>query len=317
MKKTLTLLLALIMLFSLCACGKPEAPEASAPEMKELTDAVIPAFTININGTLLTDAALAGLPVYEISVHTVNSSGTESDVTYAGYSLPDVLAAVGITQCKTLSVTADDGYRLDLDGALAFEAGTLIAVLRDGSPFKSGPWFAPCSSGTTGDYLKNMASLSLDGADVTVKEAEETEPEDLSNALPEIADKTDKVQFAPYSFKLNGADVTNETLEGLPIYKISVTVTNSKGNTSDAAYTGYKLADVLAACGLESCTQLSAVASDGHTSELAAELIHSDYTLIAIEKDKETGENGTVWLAPCSETSSGAYAKLVVEIVAE
>ena len=39
--------------------------------------------------------------------------------------------------------------------------------------------------------------------------------------------------------------------------------------------------------------------------------------LVAIEKDKELGEDGTVWVAPCTETSAKSYAKLVVEIVAE
>ena len=40
-------------------------------------------------------------------------------------------------------------------------------------------------------------------------------------------------------------------------------------------------------------------------------------TIIAIEKDKELGKDGTIWVAPCLETSSSAYCKLVVEIVAE
>ena len=34
-------------------------------------------------------------------------------------------------------------------------------------------------------------------------------------------------------------------------------------------------------------------------------------------KDKATGEDGTIWVAPCGETSSKLFAKLVVEITAE
>lgn len=340
MKKTFAMILALVMLFALCACGEtaapapteapaaaapapaaePEpAPEApAAPVMTEKMGVTIPALSLNINGQIVTDADLAEYAVYEISATSVNSSGTESTVTYVGFSLPDVFAAAGITEAKTLKVIATDGYELELDGALAFEPTTLIAITRDGAQFKDGPWFAPCSSGTTGDYLKGMAAISVDGADVTVAAPEASEgAAEPTGELPEISDKTDKVTFEPYSFKVNGEEVTNEKLDGLHIYKISVTTINSKGNASDATYTGYKLADVLAACGIEGAAKVCAVANDGYVSELSPELIESDWTLVAIEKDKELGEGGTIWLAPCSETSSGSYAKLVVEITAE
>ena len=104
----------------------------------------------------------------------------------------------------------------------------------------------------------------------------------------------------------------------LPIfYKIDATVTNSAGETSTSTYTGYRLSDVLAACGAEGYTSVKAVANDGYETELDLESADSEYTLLAIEKDKETGEEGTVWVAPCLETSSKAYCKLVVEIVAQ
>ena len=54
-----------------------------------------------------------------------------------------------------------------------------------------------------------------------------------------------------------------------------------------------------------------------YESELTAEQATSEYTLIAIEKDKELGEDGTIWIAPCLETASSAYCKLVVEIIAK
>lgn len=138
-----------------------------------------------------------------------------------------------------------------------------------------------------------------------------------AESLPEIQDKTDKVKFADFKFKVNGTEVTNATLAGLHIYKISVKTVNSKGNPGEATYGGYRLSDVLEACGLKNVTKVTAIADDGYTSELDAALINSEYTLVAIEKDKETGKNGTIWLAPCSETVSGSYCKLVVELKAE
>jgi hypothetical protein len=203
---------------------------------------------------------------------------------------------------------------------------TLLAITKNGEQFKAAPWFAPGSSETTGDYLKNMVSILVntteskpEGIDNTlVEEPAETEaPAAAPEGAPELADKTDKVTFADFCFKVNGQDVTNADLEGLHIYKVSVFVTNKKGETSEVGYTGYKLIDVLAALGITDYTTVKAIANDGYESELTAEQAVSEYTIIAIEKDKEMGEDGTIWVAPCLETSSSAYCKLVVEIVAE
>jgi len=315
MKKFVSLILALVLVFSLAACGNSADPKTEGPEMKEAVGVTIPAFSLNVNGTVLTDADLADYPVYEIQATSTNSSGTESTCIYVGFSITDVFAAAGVGEFSTLAAIADDGYTVEVAAEIANQPSTLIAISRDGEQFKSSPWFAPCSSATTGDYLKGMVAISLDGKEIEIKSEEPVaEP---TGELPEISDKTDKVTFADFSFKVNGADVTNATLEGLHIYKITVTVVNSKGTASEATYTGYKLADVLAACGVTGATKVSAVANDGYAAEIAAENIDSDYTLVAIEKDKETGEDGTIWVAPCTSTTSGDYAKLVVEITAE
>ena len=163
--------------------------------------------------------------------------------------------------------------------------------------------------------LVNTTEAKPEGIDNTLKQDAPEATGDAPADAPELADKTDKVTFADFCFKVNGQDVTNATLEGLRIYKVTVNVTNKKGNTSEVTYTGYKLADVLTACGVTDYTSVKAIASDGRTSELTAEQAASEYTLLAIEKDKAVGEDGTVWVAPCLETSASAYCKLVVEIV--
>ena len=126
-----------------------------------------------------------------------------------------------------------------------------------------------------------------------------------------------KVEFADFSFKVNDKEVTNDTLKDLHIYKVKVEVINKKGAVSEATYTGYKLIDVLAAMDINDYTTVKAVANDGYEDELTTEQAKSEYTIIAIEKDKELGEDGTVWVAPCLETEAGAYCKLVAEIKAE
>lgn len=341
MKKILSMILVLALALSLAACGgtpaAPAAPETTdptdpaqtrpAPVAEEVKGITVPEFAIMINGVRVDNVMMADYPTYSVTAFSINSSGTESTTTYVGFAMTDVLAAAGLTENYIwLEATADDGYAIEMTGDIITAPTTLLAITKNGEQFKNAPWFAPGSSETTGDYLKNVVSILVntteskpEGIDNTLVEepAETEDPAAAPEGAPELADKTDKVTFADFCFKVNGQDVTNADLEGLHIYKVSVFVTNKKGETSEVGYTGYKLIDVLAALGITDYTTVKAIANDGYESELTAEQAVSEYTIIAIEKDKETGEDGTIWVAPCLETSSSAYCKLVVEIVAE
>lgn len=337
MKKYLSILLAFALVLCLAACSGSndpnsvtpsdavtDPPPASGPVAEEVKGVTIPAFSVLVNGVEVTQADMAAYPMYSVQATSVNSAGTESTTTYVGFAVKDVLEAAGLAESYVwLEAEADDAYTVTITGGIIYEDTTLLAMTKDGSPFSSSPWFAPCGDTTTGNYLKNTVSILVN----TTEGAPDIEPPDTSGdsaagggqagGLPEILDRTDKVEFEPYSFLVNGVEVTNETLAGLSIYKITAAPVNSNGEVVEAGYTGYKLADVLEACGITGYTTVKAVANDGYETELSGELIDSDYTLVAIEKDKETGEDGTIWLAPCTEESTKSYCKLVVEIVAE
>ena len=339
MKKILSMILVLTLALSLVACGTAPAETTGAPETtapaatnpapvaEEVQGVTIPEFAIMINGVKVDNVMMAAYPTYSVTAFSINSSGTESTTTYVGFAMTDVLAAAGLTENYIwLEATADDGYAIEVTGEIVTASTTLLAITKNGEQFKTAPWFAPCGSETTGDYLKNMVSILVnttegkpEGIDNTlVEETDPTEaPADEPAEAPELSDKTDKVTFADFCFKVNGQEVTNATLEGQRIYKVSVNVVNKNGNASEASYTGYKLIDVLAALGITDYTTVKVIANDGYETELTADQAASEYTLIAIEKDKETGEDGTIWVAPCLETSSSAYCKLVVEIIAE
>lgn len=343
--KILAMLLTLAMIFCLCACGaeksapapaateepaaaEPAAEEtAKAPEAVEVRGITVPAFSITVNGVKVDNEMLAAYPVYSVEASSVNSSGTASTVTFVGFAMKDVLEAAGLTENYVwLEATADDAYAVTFTGDI-LASTTLLAVSRDGSQFKTAPWFAPCSSATTGDYLKSCVSIlvnTVEGApEIKAPAEEKAEPAaeeapaelELTGDAPDKQDKTEKVTFGDFSFKINGEEVNNAKLEGLSIYKVTVVTENSKGVRAESVYTGYVLADVLKACGIENAASVKAVASDGYESELTAEQIAGEYTIVAIEKDKETGENGTIWVAPCTETSSKAYCKGVVELI--
>ena len=339
MKKLLSLLIALLMAFSLAACT-PTAPPAdpapagpaapvtpaapTGPVAEEVSGVTIPAFALAVNGKELSQDDMAAYPIYSVQATSVNSAGTESTTTYVGFALKDVLDAAGLSESYVwVEAAADDGYAVSFSDKDLIEADTtLIALTKDGSQFDSSPWFAPCTEETTGKYMKGCVSIIVNTAEGKPAGVEHGTgsaggEEAPAEGLPEILDRTDKVQFGDFSFLVNGQEVSNATFEGLSIYKIDATTINSKEESSVSGYTGYKLADVLEACGITGAAEVIAVANDGYENKLTGDLITSDYTLVAIEKDKETGEDGTIWLAPCSETSSKAFSKLVVELKAE
>jgi len=323
MKKSLSLLLALVLVFSLAACGQKMEETPAGATAEEVKGVTVPAFSVTVNGVTVDQTAMASYPMYSVQATSTNSAGTESTVTYVGFAMSDVIKAAGLTEAYIwLEATADDGYTVTVKDEAVMANTTLLAMTKDGEPFAGSPWLAPCSSKTTGDYLKSCVSIlvnTVEGAPENVAAPDESGSAELAltGELPEIQDKTDKVEFGPYSFLVNGTAVTNDTLKNLRIYKITVVVENKSGELSESTYTGYKLSDVLTACGVPAPTSVKITANDGYESELTAELIASEYTLVAIEKDKATGEDGTIWVAPCSETASKSYSKLVVGITAK
>ncbi|PKM72989.1 MAG: hypothetical protein CVU91_08195 [Firmicutes bacterium HGW-Firmicutes-16] len=324
MKKSLSLVLALILILSLAACAGAAKPSDTAGAVaEEVKGVTIPNFSVTVNGVTVDQTAMAAYPMYSVQATSTNSAGTESTKTYVGFAISDIVKAAGLTDSYIwLEGTADDGYAVTIKDDAVLAPTTLLAMTEDGKPFATSPWLAPCASETSGDYLKGCVSLlvnTTEGApEVSAAPASESSAAPAAaGGLPEIQDKTGKVEFAAFSFLLNGTAVANDTLKDLHVYKITVSVTDKSGALSESTYAGYKLADVLTACGVASPASVTVKANDGYETELTAELITSEYTLVAIEKDKTVGDDGTIWVAPCSETASSSYCKLVTEITAK
>lgn len=310
---------------SATAAASPSATASSAaPTAEEVKGVTIPEFKVSVNGTEVTQESMASYPVYSVQATSVNSAGTESTTTYVGFAMKDVLTAAKLTeQYVWMEAAASDGYSATFDAEMIYAPTTLLAISKDGSPFSGSPWFAPCTDQTTGNYIKDTASILVNTTEgkpdtaATPSASGAADPSAAAGAKPEILDRTDKVEFKAFSFKVNGKAVNNDALKDAKIYKISVATKNANGESVTSDYTGYKLADVLTAAGAKDYKAVKAVADDGYATELTAEQAKSDYTLVAIEKDKETGKDGTIWVAPCEETESKKFAKLVVDIVTE
>lgn len=165
MKKVLCLLLCLLVTTG-CATNKEESKEVKEEntvqeEVKVEEKVEVPAFTIKICDKEVTEKTMEGYEIVSYEVDLVNSKGTEKHYKYEGYRITDVLKAIGIDVKEGLiTATATDGYETVYKENFILD-DTLIAVLRDGEAFEEGPWLAPCSSTTNGDYLKNISEIMI------------------------------------------------------------------------------------------------------------------------------------------------------------
>ncbi len=321
MKKLFKTLLTILVAISLFACGNGAETKLStnSTQLEEVRGVTIPEFSITINDKTVTNQDLAEYPIYKSQVTSVNSSGTESTVNFIGFKFVDALEFIGFPlDVKYVEAVADDGYSVKYENRDVNYM--LIAISKDGSQFKKNPWFCPCDSDVTGEFLQGLTTILVNNKNekpnlnVTEK-VDEQDSKTLSK--PDKSDKTDKVTFGEYKFKVSGVDVTNSDLDGLNIYKISCDALNSKDAVINSTYTGYVLKDVLNKLGFSNISKVKAVADDGYSVDMTSEQINSEYTLIAIEKDKEVGKNGTVWLAPCEEDKTKKYISNVIEIIVE
>ena len=171
MKKLLCLLGCLLMLSACSTNKKEEIAESTQPETQEKaetnteTDAneevFIPSFSIQVCGNAITEKEMASYELVSFEVKTINSKGTEKNYKYTGYRITDVLKACGLNVSEgDVTATATDGYETIYKDNIILDT-TLVAVLRDGEAFEEGPWLAPCSSETNGDYLKNLSEIKI------------------------------------------------------------------------------------------------------------------------------------------------------------
>jgi hypothetical protein len=287
--------------------------QTAAPQLKEAAGVTVPDFSVKIGSKTVTNKDLATATVYSCDATSTNSSGTTTTITFQGFKMSDVFAAAGIeAPTTTVDAIASDGYKLSYGADQINADTTLLAVTQNGAQFVNGPWIAPCADKTTGDYMKDC--VEIDVAASGSGSGAETENSSVAPGKPEMTDATAKVQFAPFSFKVNGTAVTNDTLKGLKIYKCNCAVTDKSGQTLTDEYAGYVLSDVLKAAGVTSYGNVTVVANDGYKTTLDKSAASAKTTILAIEKDKAAGEKGTVYVAPMASTSSKDYAKLVVEI---
>ena len=279
-----------------------------------------PEFSITVNGVEVTQANVVGFPMYSAKATTMTLTGSEMVMEYEGFCLKDIFRAAGLTgKYIWMEAKASDGYIVKFTGDIIMDETTLLAMKKDGSEFLMAPWLAPCLDTSAANYVKEVVSILVNTTNgpPALSGTPATSGTPGSDNPTETPGSTDSKEFRPFAFSVNGQKVTNETLKNLSTYEFTVTVTRNDGSTVVENYAGYRLYDVLALFGAEHAANVDVVASDGYKTSLPGGTVVAEDTLVAIEKDGEPGEGGTVWIAPCGQSSAKSYARLVLEITAE
>ena len=137
-----------------------------------------------------------------------------------------------------------------------------------------------------------------------VEEVKEEVKEESTSAYEVVTD----VEIPEFKVDICSVTITQNEMKDYPVYKISVSLTNSEGTNKDYTYYGYSLTDVLKAAGLDVKEgEVVAKATDGYEITYKDNII-LDSTLIALIRDDKTFKEGP-WLAPCASSVNGDYLK--------
>lgn len=157
--------------------------------------------------------------------------------------------------------------------------------------------------------LMSLAGCSTNDAtkvneEPTKEEVKEEVKEESTSTYETVSD----VEIPEFSVDICGITITQNKMKDYPVYKISVSLTNSEGTNKDYTYYGYSLTDVLKAAGLEVKEgEVVATATDGYEITYKDNII-LDSTLIALIRDDKSFKEGP-WLAPCASETNGDYLK--------
>ncbi|MDO5331592.1 MAG: hypothetical protein Q4E99_02835, partial [Bacillota bacterium] len=244
MKKLLVLIMVLFLMCLGGCANTNEQESGNETDIEVVENITVPDFKIKICGAKITNKDLESYSIYKAHSSSINSSGTEHEVDYVGYRLKDLLEVAQVKAEGKATIICTDGYQYDYEGDLNAD-DVLIAITKDGEAFKNGPWFAPCGSNTTGDYAQDLDKIEIDGISSPLatggndEKNEESTEEIAFPQDPVSEDKTDKITFGDFCFKINGAEIKNADLEGLKIFRITVTTKNSKDVVTQSKYSGY------------------------------------------------------------------------------
>ena len=152
MKKSLLILAVLLLVMAVCgACG---VKEEDAVWSVAVTGADKDAFTSNDYDKL-----------DEVTIDVVlkKSDGTETNQSWTGVLLSDVLESLGVGEYASVTLTASDGYAKDYTPDLVNDSLTILGTSVDGEALNAEDGYVEVVAGSEGGnmWIKMLVSITV------------------------------------------------------------------------------------------------------------------------------------------------------------
>lgn len=173
MKKLLTLLLCVAMLFAFAACGADQAPadnpaETPAEIVGLVADEEVILTFEGASAEQMTMGEFKALPMQEVELSRTNSKGETVVGVYTGVLWTDLAAAIGASAESNISIIASDDYQMAYTPTELNAEGSIFAIAKDGEAISPADeagkvWFCASESLTANYWGKYIVKIVVEG----------------------------------------------------------------------------------------------------------------------------------------------------------
>ena len=165
-KKLAVIVSALLVIISLCSCAAPAASQAASSAPAKDSATASSDWSISVEGaskTVFTSADCAKLAPAKIEAVLKKKDGSETKQTWEGVLLKDVLADLGVTDYKSITLTASDDYTKDYTPDIVNDAKTILGTTLDGKKLTAEAGFVEAVAGSQGGnmWIQKLKSIKV------------------------------------------------------------------------------------------------------------------------------------------------------------
>jgi len=158
-----------------------------------------------------------------------------------------------------------------------------------------------------------IASIGLTGCNLFGNDDEEDTHNGDKNPTADVVGTlyVDTTFTVPeFSITLNGVTINKENMANKPVYRCTVTTTNTYNTTETFTFYGYKLVDCCEVAGVTYRGLVTYVATDSYSSTWNGGV--NDKTMLALQKG--TDQSFAPYFAPLDSVNTPDYGKLIASI---
>jgi len=169
-RSIMVLVTVLVIAMVLGACGAGNTPAASpgapAASAAQSTEAAATGWSVAVEGasqSVFTSEDYAKLTPVKIDTVLKKKDGSETKQVWEGVLLKDVVAALGVTEYKSVTFTAADDYAKDYTPEIVNDAKSILGTVLDGKKLMADDGFVQAVAGSQSGnmWIKSLKSIKV------------------------------------------------------------------------------------------------------------------------------------------------------------